>query len=235
MDTFRIADEPGAIRFAIDGDWSCAQFSRFLEDTNDVYRRLNSVFVLRRAIDNEESRERSAEGKEPSDYSWRLAYFEFGRYIRGRTSEIGARPYSSLIELSNSVAKPLHVDAIAYASPGWIQLIGSWNPLKVLADFVSKWRAENTKREANVLKAQTDRMSIQAELAAKILEQAPKMTHAYGDGSSRLVDLAEEVIKPSTQYLERYGNDARITDAEVVAPREALPPSKKRRRKLPGT
>jgi hypothetical protein len=62
--------------------------------------------------------------------------------------------YSRLIELASSVTEPLQIDAISYASPGWIQMIGDWNPIKVLAEFISKWRAENTKREANRFKQQ---------------------------------------------------------------------------------
>lgn len=236
METFRLSEERSAIRLAIDGEWSCREFGAFLEDTNDVYRRLNSVFVLRQALDQEASNNRSLEERNQGndrDFSWYLQFFGFRHHFPGGTSGPDVPPYSKLIELSNAIVVPLQVDAISYASPGWIQLIGNWNPLKVLADFVSKWRAENTKREGNWLNAQTDRMRIQAELAAKILEQAPKMSDRYDAGTSRLVDLAEEVIKPTTKYLERYGNDARIIDAEVVPARQALPPPRKLRRKPP--
>jgi len=118
----------------------------------------------------------------------------------------------------------LRMDAISYASPGWIQMVGNWNPLKVLADFISKWRAENTKREANRIKSQTDRLRIQADLAAKILEQAPKMPRDHDGGTSRLIDLAEEVIKPTASYLDRIGANVHIIEAEVVKPGQLLPP-----------
>lgn len=237
METFRFSEERGAIRISIDGEWSCQEFGAFLEDTNDVYRRLNSVFVLREALDREASNNRALEERNQGnerDFSWYVQYFGFRHHFPGGTFGIDVPPYSKLIELSNAIVVPLQVDAISYASPGWVQLIGNWNPIKVLADFVSKWRAENTKREANRLKAQTDQMRIQSELATKILEQAPKMFDRYDAGSSRLVELAEEVIKPTTKYLERYGNDERIIDAEVVSARQALPPPKRSRRKPSG-
>lgn len=236
METFRFSEERQAIRVAIDGKWSCQEFGAFLEDTNDVYRRLNSVFVLRKALDRESANNRSLEERNQGndrDFSWHLQFFGFRHHFLVGTSGTDVPPYSKLIELSNSIVEPLQVDAISYASPGWIQLIGDWNPLKVLADFVSNWRAENTKREDNWQKTQTDRLRIQADLAAKILEQAPKMSDRYDAGTSRLVDLAEEVIKPTTKYLERYGNDARIINAEVVPARQHLPPPKKSRRKPP--
>jgi len=240
MDTFRLSKEQSersAVRIAIDGEWSCQEFSAFLEDTNDVYKRLNSIFVLRQALDQEDSRNRARDDKDQyddMDYSWHLHFFGFSDFFPERIKGVDAPPYSKLIELSNSIVSPLRVDAISYASPGWIQLIGDWNPIKVLADFISKWRAENTKREANRLKAQTERMQIQADLAAKILEQAPKMPRMHGVGNLRLVELAEEVIKPTTSYLERYGNDARIVDAEIVQPGQPLPRAKSSRRKTSG-
>lgn len=237
MDTFHLSEERSAIRIAIDGEWSCQDFGAFLEDTNDIYRRLNSVFVLRQALDQEASRNRMLEEENRGndrDFSWYLQFFGFRHHFPGGTAGIDAPPYSKLIELSNSIVAPLQIDAISYASPGWIQLIGNWNPIKVLADFVSQWRAENTKREANWLNAQTERMRIQADLAAKILEQAPKMTDRYDAGTSRLVEIAEEVIRPTIRYLERYGNDARIVDAEVVSARQSLPPPKRSRRKPSG-
>ena len=133
--------------------------------------------------------------------------------------------YSRLIELASSVTEPLQIDAISYASPGWIQMIGDWNPIKVLAEFISKWRAENTKREASRFKAENERFRIQAELAAKILESAPKMERHYEGGTSRLIDLAEEVIRPTASYLETVGSSSRIIEAEIVRPGQALPVS----------
>jgi hypothetical protein len=234
LNTFRISEEHIAIRIGIDGEWSCEEFSSFLTNTNDIYRRLNSIFILRQALDEEAAINRSLEERNrgnEADYSWYHQYFGFRHHFPGEFIDSGVPPYSQLIDLASAVAVPLQVDGISYASPGWIQLIGNWNPLKVLADFVSKWRSENTKREANRLNAQTARLRIQAELAAKILEQAPKMPERYGTGTSRLVELAEEVIKPTTKYLEDYGSDARIVQTDLVPARQALPALRRSRRK----
>ena len=134
-------------------------------------------------------------------------------------------PYEKLLELTRSLSSPLIIDAISYASPGWIQLIGDWNPLKVLSEFITKWREENTKRQENKMKYDNDRLRIQADLAAKLLDAAPKMERHEG-GTSRLIDMAESVIKPATGYVARVGTDTRIVEAELVSPGKALPSSK---------
>ena len=132
-------------------------------------------------------------------------------------------PFDRLLELTRAVSQPLTVDAISFASPGWIQLVGDWNPLKVLSEFITKWRAENTKRDANRMKYDNDRLKIQSELAAKLLDAAPKMEKHHEGGTSRLIDMAESVIKPATGYVQRIGSDSRIYEAELSRPGDQLP------------
>lgn len=219
--------ERGALRIAIDGNWSCEDFASLLQATNDAYRRVNSIFVLREALDRESDANRRLEERNEGnnrDFSWHLQFHGFRHHHPGGSSGADVAPYSELIELANALTGPLEVGAISYASPGWIQLIGNWNPLKVIADSVCKWRTENTKREANRLNAQTEQMRIQADLAAKILAQAPKMHDRYDAGSSRLVELAAEVIRPTTKFVERLNSDSRIVSAKVVNVSEPLPP-----------
>lgn len=228
METYVDIMEGAALRIRIDGDWSCQDFSAFLESTNDAYRRVNSIFVLRHLIDREGETNRDLEDQKQlnyRDFTWFFQFHGSPHSLPDGLTSSKLVPYSDLIELTNAISGPLQVDAITYASPGWIQLVGNWNPLKVIADSVSKWRAENTKREANRLKAQTEQMRIQADLAAKILTQAPRMAGQYDAGTSRLVELAAEVIKPTTKYVERIRSDSRIVSAEVVSVGEPLPPS----------
>jgi hypothetical protein len=99
------------------------------------------------------------------------------------------------------------------------------NPLKVLSEFITKWRSENTKREANKMKYENDRLRIQADLAARLIAAAPNMDLPES-GTSRLIDMAEDVIKPTTSYLTRLSTDSRIIDAKIVRPGRALPPRK---------
>jgi hypothetical protein len=227
MDTLHFSSERTAIRFAIDGDWTADEFSNFLRETSEAYSRINSLFILRKAIDaearfNKQAREQS--NHDGQVFTWHSELF--GRSFHYPMGVFGTEPpsFERILELTRSFSQPLVVDAISYASPGWIQLIGDLNPLKVLADFITKWRAENTKRDANRMKFENDRLRIQAELAEKLLDAAPKMEVHHEGGTSRLIDMAESVIKPATGYVQRVGNDSRIVEAELARPGEPLPP-----------
>jgi hypothetical protein len=227
METMSFSTERTAIRFAIDGDWTANEFAEFLQLTSDAYDRINSIYILRRAIDaetefNEQARSQSNYDRQV--FTWHSEVF--GRSMHHPMGTFGVQPpsYEKLLELTRSVSQPLEIDSISYASPGWIQLIGDWNPLKVLSEFVTKWRAENTKREANRMKYDNDRLRIQADLAAKLLDAAPKMERHHEGGTSRLIDMAESVIKPATGYIHRVGSDSRVFEAELTQPGEPLPP-----------
>jgi hypothetical protein len=227
MDPIQFSSERSALRFAIDGEWSAEDFAEFLQETADAYHRINAVFILRQAIDAEESF--NSAKRENSKYSQQVIAWHselFGSSQHHPMGNIGRPPpsFEGLVQLTRTVSQPLAIDAISYASPGWLQLIGDLNPLKVLSEFITKWRAENTKREANAFKFQNDRLRIQAELAAKLLDAAPKMERSHEGGTSRLIDMAESVIKPATGYIAKVGTDSRIIEAEMVSPREPLPP-----------
>lgn len=226
MDRIEFSQERAAIRFAIDGSWSCEEFSDFLRATEDAYNRINSVFVLGQAIEAESRHNIRARENNQYDsqiFTWHSQVFGSSHHHPMGFTGVPPPDFSRLLELTRSVVEPLQIDAISYASPGWIQMIGDWNPLKVIADMISKWRAENTKREANRMKADNDRFRIQAELAAKILEAAPKMERHQEGGTSRLIDLAESVILPATSYIKAVGANGRVIDAEMVHAGEPLP------------
>ena len=226
MEPTYFSSEQTALRFAIDGEWSAKEFGEFLRETSEIYHRLNSIFILRQEIDAEAQRNATARENQNYDqqvFSWHSEFF--GRSMHNPMGFIGTPPpsFEKVIDLTRSVSQPLTVDAISYASPGWIQLLGDWNPLKVLSDFITKWRAENTKRDANRMKYDNERLRIQANLAAKLLDAAPKMERYQEGGTSRLIDMAESVVKPATVYIARVGNDARIINAELTRPGEPLP------------
>jgi hypothetical protein len=227
MEPINFSSERTALRIAIDGEWTADDLGRFLEETSEIYDRLNSVFILRQAIDAETRFNIAARENNKYDeqvFSWHSELF--GRTFHHPMGVVGTPPppFEKIIELTRSVSQPLIVDAISYASPGWIQLIGDWNPLKILSEFITKWRAENTKRDANRMKYENDRFRIQADLAKTLLDAAPKMERQHEGSSSRLIDMTESVIKPSVGYIARTGTDARIIEAEIVRPGERLAP-----------
>ena len=226
MNPIEFSAEKAAIRFAIDGSWTIDEFARFLQETSTVYHRINSLFILRLAIDAEEMHNATVREKgnyDQQELSWHSTLF--GTSLHHPMGSFGVPPpsYENILELTQSVSQPLLVDAISYASPGWIQLVGDWNPLRVLSEFITKWRAENTKREANRMKFDNERLRIQSELAAKLLESAPKMERHHEGGTARLIDMAESVIKPATVYISQVGSNSRIIEAELVPPGCHLP------------
>ncbi len=234
MESLTFSEERTAIRFRVDGSWTCDQFGEFLLETNEIYRRVNSVYILNEAIlfeDRKNELLRQNDEYNNQSFMWRSQIF--GSDFRHHMGVIASEPpgYSKLIDLANSVSEPLTIDAISYASPGWIQMIGDWNPLKVLADFISNWRSENTVREDNRRKAENEDFRIRADLAARLIESAPNMQQRHEGESSRLIDLAEHVINPTTKYIENVKRDSRIIDVEIVNPNERLPTPRKIRKK----
>jgi hypothetical protein len=83
---------------------------------------------------------------------------------------------------------PLTVRRIAIASPGLIELIGSLNPLKLVADFITNWRHENTVREENARQADLERLKVNSEVTKKLLE----------------VEFDIRNKAPNHQLIERY-------------------------------
>jgi hypothetical protein len=205
-----------ALRIGITGAWTAGEFASFLQDTEDTYQRINSVFLLSRLIEEE----KRIQQEQPGSAVWHHELFG--------TWATAAAPYEDVLKLTQAASEPLVVDSISYASPGWLQVIGDMNPMRVLADFITKWRAENTKREANQMKYEIERFRIQSELAASILQAAPKLGTNYEGGAPRLVELAESVIRPASSYISRAGADRRVLNATIVAPgsEPAAPPKK---------
>jgi hypothetical protein len=223
-----VTQESGSIRIGIRGEWQCLELAVFLEQSNDVYRRLNSAFVLRQALGEEIAHNESL-SDDGREFFWHDLLF--GAHLsHGLVFRSDILPYSQLIEVCNSLVVPLTIDAIAYESPGWVQLIGALNPLKVIADFISRLRAENTKREQFRLSAQTERMRIQADLTSQVVSVLFGRVEWAGD-ASRLVEIVEEIVKPTVKYLDRCGTDIRICESEIVPQGEPLPKRKKSPRK----
>lgn len=226
METQNSSIERSAIRFRISGNWTCEEFGAFLHSTNDTYNRINSIFVIRRAIDNEAQRNIFL-GKNDQlndrDYSWHNQFFTV-KYYSGAVDLGPPSSFAQLMNVTNAFAEPLQIDAISYASPGWIQLIGDLNPLKVLSEFISKWREENTQREKVHRDSENSNLQIRCKLAARLLEVLPKMKDH--DERSRLIDLVENIVEPTNTYIQGVKNNSRILEVAIVNRHDPLPSSK---------
>jgi uncharacterized membrane protein len=113
------------------------------------------------------------------------------------------------------------IDAVSIASPGWIQLVGQLNPLKTIADFITGFRAENTKRMEMTERVRLEREKVCAKLATDVLRMMP-VEHRW-EGSQRLPEVVRTVIEPATATLMEVARDHRLRSAEIVRPGLTLP------------
>lgn len=215
-----------------------------METTEYVYSALDSTillgdFVRAEGLRNLQLRE-GDQSSEMQTYWWELFWGASEVYYRTRDFEETRRRLDSWESILASVVPytaQLEVAAIRLESPGWINLLGHLNPLKTIADFISKWRAENTKRmklamDSNVRREELalEREKMNRKFATDILGHLPE-----GHGHApRFAEIAERTINPSLAGLDRLLADSRVIDAEVVGDsterRSAPEPSPARRK-----
>jgi hypothetical protein len=105
----------------------------------------------------------------------------------------------------------------------------------VLADFISRWRAENTKRlsirtsaeverEKSRTNAALERERMQAQLALEVLKLLPK--RAQGPIAERISEVFAFAVEPTLTELEGVATVSRVLGAEVVDPGATLVVSK---------
>lgn len=114
------------------------------------------------------------------------------------------KPYE-LMRL-NSLA--LRIKRINIASPGFLEIFGNLNPLKVIADFISKYRAENTKR----MKIQSDAVIRREEMRTgfrlRVLELMPEEKRwKYSEQSTEIDRI---VTDPAFLNLEKIALEPKI-------------------------
>jgi hypothetical protein len=195
------------LRLNVNDDWSVEEFAGLLTTVVEAYTPIEQLRVLSRVVDEEAS----VRVREPV---WSALY-------SNSYSQPFGRNFRDLLTSMHPFCFPLTVGAIRISSPGWIKVVGSLNPLKVVAKFITDYRTENTKRteiDADVYKAteheKTERMRIQADLAAQILGMLPE--HARVQSAHRVIDISHEVIEPSRKALESIVEDERVKSAEIL-------------------
>jgi hypothetical protein len=214
----------GAIRLGISGSWSVREFKDMLSSLDDVYQRVAGTMLLGDLVREEARRNENLDEKERYDeisYGWSNTYYG-RRFLDERRRDAVFQPFHETLEVTRPLIEPLNVDAVRIESPGWVQLIGHLNPLKTIADFITKWRAENTKREQMRRKAAFDTEQANRKFSFDILSHLPESRRH--EVASRLAEIAEYTITPSVLALNRLAGDSRVIDAEIVQPMAALPP-----------
>jgi hypothetical protein len=194
------------LHLRVDDKWSVQEFAELLTLVVEAYEPIEQLHVLSRVVDQEVSNK----AQEPV---WNALY------SNAYTQPFG-RNFDDLLKSMRPFRYSLTVGAISISSPGWIEVIGSFNPLKTIADFITHCREEKTKRmdiDAKVYIAseheKTERLRIKAELATNILTLMPE--HSRPETAYRVVDISQAVIEPSMKALESVVRDERVQGAEV--------------------
>lgn len=199
--------KPGVIQFSLMANWSVRDLATWLENIELAYKRLNA-FLLLDAFDYYEwvtrvcSHEARYVSIEPHE-----------EYGIGRKSN---RYLENLVSVAERKTQSLNVSQIRIASPGIAEMIGNLNPLKVIADFITAWRRENTVREENRLRHQRE----SAETLCQILEKLYKRAEFEWAEDSQ-----EEFIKytmaAAISALEGLAKDLRIESVSLMQHKES--------------
>jgi hypothetical protein len=118
----------------------------------------------------------------------------------------------------------LTVARIQIASPGWLEFLGNLNPLKLIFDFITAWRQEETNR----LEA---RERIRSEEFAKTIEAWKLLYEHVQDLPKRKQDATRnalmakllELFDQQTHRLEVFGSLPQLVEGELRQ-RTSLPP-----------
>jgi hypothetical protein len=173
--------------------------------------------------------------------SWDHLYFG-GPYYYGERVLFGSDkvPLERIVTAVEPFTPILFVDAVELRSPGFLQVIGKLNPLTAITKFISRWRAENTKRLDIAVNADLERERLRTEgalerdrirsdFALGVIGSIPPSQRPIA--AERLSEIIDYVINPTTTALQTLATDPRIIDAEVVSPGTPLPAKKRKKRR----
>jgi hypothetical protein len=186
------------MRLELNGAGSVKAFSALLSELARCYDLIEQFQLLCETV----NREAGSNAREPV---WQRLYFE--RYPFHQNLD-------EVLQSTSPFAMTLTVGSIRLESPGWMELIGSLNPLKVIADFITGCRAENTKRMAIRSNEAIQRDRIRAKFATDILKMLPERTRL--EGVHRIVDITNGVIVPAALALESIASDERVEGALML-------------------
>jgi hypothetical protein len=219
-----VISEMASLRLSLDGQWSVEEFQQTLLTIHTLYDRIAAATTFGQLVFEEERRnDRLDEQKryDDADYSWTKLYFGRIRYTRDSYVLEPPEPLVRALAAVRPFVSALELDGIRMESPGWIQVLGHLNPLKTIADFISKWRAENTKRKKIDIDAKLAHGKLSQDFVLGIYKQMPADKRA--EFAARTLEIAEHVINPSLEDAKELAADSRIIEATIVRPGTPLP------------
>lgn len=173
-----IAPELAKQKFTVDGSWDLDEFSIFYGHYADLYALFNSVDLF---LDEQEDLDRRRKVSEAFVKPWQGGG-SYGSF------------YSSLLK-AQSREDRLHVDAIQYASPGYVDIRGKSHPFEQTKDLILKF-SENQKEiedgykhlykflsNLKLLTLKPDRFSKTGHIAEQVTVEAQKFAATLGASS----------------------------------------------------
>jgi len=116
-------------------------------------------------------------------------------------------------------AIPLTIHRIHLASPGLLSFIGDLNPLKLILEFITAWRAENTKRGEAINRVDIERNAHRIEATRLMLEAAK----ASGDQleTKTAQRFIEKMLMEPLWSAARIANSPGVVDVKLRKVRRA--------------
>ncbi len=176
----QVRERLGFLRLEASGSWGVGELGYYLLRLDDAYKAASSITLL------------IAEPEFPYQYAWPPPFAPYPEtfHVLPGTAELQA--------LANIRAGVLRVWSIRLESPGWFEVIGSWNPLKIIADAVAAWRSENTERTRQLRAFQLELLNrmeprVRAHYAGALLQQTVDLTQPIAiDGRISKVSATEQ-------------------------------------------
>lgn len=223
MNPADLPTERGVLHIEISGLWTPKDLAALLGDLHETYRGLNTLDFFAMAISREASdNERFYQNKEYDKRSYTFQHLFHGLPREFRNGVDYVNPtFDVLTTVAEQYSGEPLLNSINYNSPGWIEIIGSWNPLKVIADAITEWRKQNTEREKNRIDAQLEAMRIRAGLVNGVLSN----DQLIREGNPVTLNLIfENILNPANEFVIGMAKDTRIISAQVLTPSAASAP-----------
>ncbi len=203
-DYYDTADE-GIIVFELDDKWTLRDFIGYLAIIEDAYNKINSFFYFSERLD-EYIQQISHEKLSPE-------YIHYSSPAVSLMDEYKIKQFKSIIRYSEDISIPIKLNSVVIHSPGIVELIGNLNPLKIIADFITAWRHENTIREDNLQKNSIEKMKILADIFNTSLDRMEML--AKNCDKQFLHEFKEFTVNSTFSSLSEISKDIRTKQVYI--------------------
>jgi hypothetical protein len=204
--------EKGAIYFKVEGRWSVDDLIEWFSTLNIAYQRLNAFLRISGEFDRKITHIGRFEDVRHGN-SW-MSSIDNEYFNTLTLNPLQCEPlFNSIIQAALRKTYQLELMRIEICSPGFVELIGNINPLKVIADFITNWRKENTIRDSNNMKWETERLKIKADFMKSLIERSDYLSRK---GSFQIMEMFNNfVLDKSFDKLKGIAQDSRVKSVKT--------------------